>query len=90
MKLNYFPTILPLTAITCLTLLMPSTVKAEESEIKHPAKPFLWKVEGKDLTKSSYLLALFISVILALPHFTLLHRKHLIRLNISMLKQICL
>lgn len=54
MKLKYISTTLQCAALTMLAFSLPSTVNADEA-IKHPAKPFLWKVEGKDLTKPSYL-----------------------------------
>lgn len=72
MKLKYKPTILPIIALTCLTSLLPSTVKAEAEadQIKHPTKPFLWKVEGKDLTTPSYL---FGTIHLSDPSVATLH-----------------
>ena len=45
---NLIPTLALLLAIA------PISVRAEE-ELKHPVKPMLWKIEGGDLKKPSYL-----------------------------------
>ncbi len=41
-------------AIAFLSVIAPLTVCAEEA-LQHPVKPLLWKIEGGDLKKSSYL-----------------------------------
>ncbi|MEY3895646.1 MAG: hypothetical protein RLZZ214_1165 [Verrucomicrobiota bacterium] len=46
-----------LISLTCcaLGLLTMTPAARAEAELKHPIKPLLWKVEGKDLTQPSYL-----------------------------------
>ena len=48
----------------------PAAIDA--TKLKHPVKPALWKIEGKDLTKPSYL---FGTVHLGDPRITTLHPK---------------
>lgn len=54
MKLKNIPTALKCAALIIATCSLTSVAHADEA-VKHPEKPFLWKVEGKDLTKTSYL-----------------------------------
>lgn len=42
-------------ACSVLALISMTPAAHAEAEPKHPAKPLLWKVEGKGLTQPSYL-----------------------------------
>lgn len=56
-------------AFAFLFLVLPVSVKGKEG-LKHPLKPFLWKVEGQGLTKPAYL---FGTIHVAAPSVTTLH-----------------
>ena len=69
------------TKLMALFLIFPFLINAEDkkkieaidtSKLKHPVKPALWKVEGKDLTKPSYL---FGTIHLGDPRVVKLHPK---------------
>jgi uncharacterized protein len=42
-------------ACSALGMIATTIAASAEAELKHPAKPLLWKVEGKDLAQPSYL-----------------------------------
>lgn len=54
MKLKLLSSNIKRTAFTLVALTTTALSQAEEP-VKHPAKPFLWKVEGKQLKKPAYL-----------------------------------
>jgi len=69
MKLKYTSTSLQCVAFSLLTFSLSSAVRAE-TQVKHPIKPFLWKVEGKGLTKPAHL---FGTIHVSDPSVTTLH-----------------
>ena len=69
MKLKHLSTTIKRTAFTLLALSSTALIQAEEPA-KHPVKPFLWKVEGPQLTKASYL---FGTIHLGEPSVATLH-----------------
>lgn len=69
MKPKYIATSLQCAALSFLVFTLPSTVKAEKA-VKRVTKPFLWKVEGKGLTKPSHL---FGTIHVSDPAVTTLH-----------------
>lgn len=69
MKLKRIPFALSTLALTYMSIFSP-VLAQEEKPVKHPIKPFLWKVEGNDLKKPSYL---FGTIHLGDPSVSTLH-----------------